>query len=74
MPIFKICRLSLLALPLFFYQIVNAEKLENYTNAIGMKFVCVPAGKFVMGEILPVQKARATSIQPMRSPLVRLFI
>lgn len=38
--------------------LAKSGQLETHTNSIGMKFVLVPAGKFIMGENLPLSEGK----------------
>lgn len=56
---FKIgCLLSALSLALCCGGLAEADQLETWTNSIGMKFVRVPAGKFMMGENPPLSEGK----------------
>ena len=52
------CFLALLVVTLLYCGIASAEQLENFTNSIGMKFVLIPAGTFVMGENPPLSEGK----------------
>lgn len=59
MSVFRtIFPVSLFLLPFFYCVIANAAQLENHTNSIGMKFVRIPAGTFIMGENLPLSEGK----------------
>ena len=60
------CFLALLVLTLFYCEIARAEQLENFTNSIGMKFVHIPAGAFVMGENPPLSEGKEMKGQRMK--------